>query len=99
VKKETPRCSNAEPGTYGHECGKEATHAGKHPFSGNTQIRDLPYFVGGRCPDCLKYGYENKGMNEFAPVVNGTVTFKDGLTFKWGKVNDWGYHSWKTHEG
>lgn len=26
-----PRCVNSEPGTYGHECGRDATTVGTHP--------------------------------------------------------------------
>lgn len=45
------KCHNAEPGTYGHECGKPATWLGT---DGNG-------FTSGFCDDCKQYGYEAKG--------------------------------------
>src|SRR6266566_3686223 len=45
------RCHNAEPGTYGHECGKPAVWLGT-TASG---------FVSGYCDDCKRHGAEARG--------------------------------------
>lgn len=42
------RCTNSEPGTFNHECGRPALYAGTHA-SGHVQ-----YF----CADCRSRGYE-----------------------------------------
>ena len=42
------QCHNAEPGTYGHECGKPATWLGT----------DRNGFVSGFCDDCRQHGWE-----------------------------------------
>ena len=44
------RCSNSEPGTFNHECGKPAKWAGTHP-SGHVQ-----HF----CDKCRADGWEAK---------------------------------------
>lgn len=45
------RCHNAEPGTFGHECGKPATWVGT-ASSG---------FQAGFCDDCKECGWEARG--------------------------------------
>lgn len=42
------RCHNAEPGTYGHECGKRATWVGTKASG----------FRSGFCDPCKKDGHE-----------------------------------------
>jgi hypothetical protein len=46
------RCHNAEPGTYGHECGKPAEWLGTKEREGGG------YFSSGFCTDCKEHGYE-----------------------------------------
>lgn len=46
------KCHNAEPGTYGHECGKSA------PWIGTTKSG----FEAGFCDDCKRHGYEAKAI-------------------------------------
>jgi len=46
------KCHNAEPGTYGHECGKPAIWIGTKANG----------FKSGFCDHCKKYGYERHGM-------------------------------------
>ena len=50
------KCHNAEPGTFGHECGKPATWIGRAP---TTHTRDGFHRVGF-CDDCKANGYEAK---------------------------------------
>ncbi len=44
------KCHNAEPGTFGHECGKPAKWIGT-TASG---------YACGFCDECRKHGYEAK---------------------------------------
>lgn len=46
------KCHNAEPGTYGHECGKPAAWIGA-ARSG---------FRSGFCEDCKRHGYESRDV-------------------------------------
>ena len=46
------KCHNAEPGTYGHECGKPAA------FIGTTANG----FRSGYCAACRDRGYEARGV-------------------------------------
>lgn len=46
------KCHNAEPGHYGHECGKPATWLGIQPTG----------FASGFCDDCKVRGYERRGF-------------------------------------
>jgi len=46
------KCHNAEPGTYGHECGKPAVWIGT----------DANGFASGFCDDCKRNGWERHGM-------------------------------------
>lgn len=43
-------CHNAEPGTYGHECGKPAVWIGT----------DAKGFASGFCDDCKQHGWESR---------------------------------------
>jgi len=51
-------CHNAEPGTYGHECGKPAKWLGTGASG----------FQSGFCDDCKAHGYEAKGMVAWVPA-------------------------------
>lgn len=46
------KCHNAEPGTYGHECGKPAAWVGT-TASG---------FRSGFCEECRQHGYEARDV-------------------------------------
>ena len=54
------RCHNAEPGTYGHECGRRAEWIGT-ATSG---------FRSGYCTKCRAAGYEARGMARWEPHPN-----------------------------
>jgi hypothetical protein len=45
------KCHNAQPGTYGHECGKPALWIGTNSNG----------FSSGFCDACAKHGYEARG--------------------------------------
>ncbi len=49
------KCHNAEPGTYGHECGKPAAWIGIKPSG----------FRSGYCDHCKGHGYEARGVIEW----------------------------------
>lgn len=49
------KCHNAEPGTYGHECGKQAEWIGTHPNG----------FRSGFCNACKLEGYEAKPITQW----------------------------------
>lgn len=51
VHEEITRCHNAEPGTYGHECGKPATWVGTSEYQGTI-------YRLGFCDHCKRHGYE-----------------------------------------
>lgn len=53
-------CHNAEPGTYGHECGKPAKWLGTSPGG----------FTSGFCNDCKANGYEAKRMTDWRLAGN-----------------------------
>ncbi len=46
------KCHNAEPGTYGHECGKPAKWIGES-YTG---------FRSGFCDECRKNGHEARSI-------------------------------------
>lgn len=48
-------CHNAEPGTYGHECGKPAKWVGTSSTG----------FQSGYCDDCKVRGWEGKSMGQW----------------------------------
>lgn len=59
------KCHNAEPGTFGHECGKPAVWLGTkmvrpRPWSTETPGEPEP-FTSGYCDDCKQHGFEAKG--------------------------------------
>jgi len=51
------QCQNAEPGTYGHECGKpaqwQATNANGHRAA--------------FCDQCKQHGHEARAYNQWTP--------------------------------
>jgi hypothetical protein len=68
-------CNFAPSGTYGHECGKPATHVAIVP----SKYHASGYYYGGRCPECSTIkGGENKGativpLNGHVNTYNVTV--------------------------
>jgi len=51
-------CHNAEPGTYGHECGKPAVWVGTSPGG----------FRSGFCQRCRDTGYEARSFTDWTPI-------------------------------
>ena len=51
------KCHNAQPGTYGHECGKPAIWVGENRNG----------FRCGYCADCKRNGYEARGVVSWQP--------------------------------
>lgn len=60
------RCHNAEPGTYGHECGKPATWVG-------TTARG---FACGFCDKCKIHGWEARDNVSWVPVMPAVVSVR-----------------------
>lgn len=57
------RCHNAEPGTYGHECGKPALWIGT----------DATGISSGFCDKCKRQGYEARNKVTWVPILPGTI--------------------------
>ena len=55
------KCHNAQPGTYGHECGKPATWVGSIKPGG---------FQSGFCNRCKIDGYEAREYTVWEPHPN-----------------------------
>jgi hypothetical protein len=53
-----PRCSNAQIGSFNHECGRPASFQGTHA-SGHKQ-----WF----CGECRTYGHEARGVKSWLPI-------------------------------
>lgn len=51
-------CHNAEPGTFGHECGKPAKWLGTGPRG----------FAAGFCDDCMVNGWDAKDRTTWTPL-------------------------------
>jgi hypothetical protein len=58
------RCHNAEPGTYGHECGKPAKWIGTSAKSGH---------VSGFCQDCKDRGYEARHYGQWKQAPRASL--------------------------
>jgi len=56
--KNGPRCVNAEPGTFSHECGKSATWIGTKASG----------WRGCYCDDCKADGFEARGCKTWSPL-------------------------------
>lgn len=52
------KCHNAEPGTFGHECGKPAQWIGTKPSG----------FRSGFCVACRARGFEARSVIKWEPV-------------------------------
>lgn len=52
-------CHNAQPGTYGHECGKPAE------WIGTTKLRA---FRMGFCDECKRRGFEARDIAAWEPI-------------------------------
>lgn len=58
------RCMNAEPGTFGHECGKSAKWIGtKH-----STITKGEFFHATFCDECKECGWERHGVIEWRAI-------------------------------
>jgi len=57
----TARCVNAEPGTYGHECGKPAAKIGSRPH-------EMGRFFACYCNDCAEHGSEAVKCTEWHEI-------------------------------
>ena len=55
----TAKCTNAEPGSFGHECGKPASWIGKKGSG----------FKACFCDECKVHGYEARNMIEWRPLA------------------------------
>lgn len=53
------KCHNAEPGTYGHECGQPAAWIGTKPSG----------FRSGYCDKCKRQGYEAREVKQWETMV------------------------------
>ena len=51
------RCTNAEPGNYGHECGKPAQWTATNKQGHNA----------GFCDQCKQYGHEARTYSQWTP--------------------------------
>lgn len=58
------KCHNAQPGTYGHECGKPAT------WIGTKTDEDGP-FESGFCDACKASGYEARPYKTWRRIAHG----------------------------
>ncbi len=58
------KCHNAEPGTFGHECGKPAIWIGSRPYPGFPGS----VFESGFCDDCRARGSEAHTMTAWRPA-------------------------------
>lgn len=68
------KCHNAQPGTFGHECGKPAVWVGTKAGG----------FSSGFCADCKEHGHEARVMARWETVEQYrarslTMTAFDGL--------------------
>ena len=54
-----PRCVNAEPGTFGHECGQPAAFIGTKIATGAQ---------ASFCADCKELGHEARGFGEWHAI-------------------------------
>jgi hypothetical protein len=57
------KCTNSEPGTFNHECGKPATWEGTHK-GGYTQRF---------CSDCAQHGSEARGIVSWYDLTGPTA--------------------------
>lgn len=73
-------CTNAEPGTYGHECGKPADYIALH---------DAGRFYVGRCAHCAEHGAERDGLVNWQRVpawyIAAAYRLADDLADHWGR--------------
>lgn len=51
------KCHNAQPGTFGHECGKPAAWVGETANG----------FRSGYCAHCKEHGWEARGVIHWMP--------------------------------
>jgi hypothetical protein len=63
------KCSNAQYGSFNHECGKPAVWTGCFPPHNPLEKRYL--FYAARCDWCRHYGDERHGARSWEPYVPG----------------------------
>ena len=64
-------CHNAEPNTYGHECGKPAVWRGtkqRLTFSAYVGQVESTVFQSTFCDRCKRVGYEARDFNQWERV-------------------------------
>lgn len=66
-----PRCVNAEPGTFGHECGVVAAFVGTKTDG----------FQAAFCEACRVTGFESRGYGQWIPLVPLQRTPEGALGF------------------
>lgn len=64
------RCHNAQPGTYGHECGKPAVWLGTNAKP----------FTMGFCDNCKRHGYEARDVVKWERI-KATPSSVDGRAY------------------
>lgn len=60
------KCHNAEPGTYGHECGKPAEWVGTAPST----MHPGATYASGYCDRCKRNGWEARNVASWARVAS-----------------------------
>lgn len=55
------KCHNAEPGSFGHECGRAATWVGESPTGRRS----------GFCDHCQQHGWEAQGVARWERRLEG----------------------------
>ncbi|TXH35264.1 MAG: hypothetical protein E6Q98_15850 [Rhodospirillaceae bacterium] len=81
------KCHNAEPGSFGHECGKPATWIGGKPDG----------FRSGFCDHCKDHGSEARFFEDWKRIdqrrvaVTNLLTSIDQLKAAFGAPGDYGY--------
>lgn len=58
------RCTNAEPGTFNHECGKPASLRGLIAGQYGPTVQHF-------CDDCRKHGHEARRVSQWAAIRPG----------------------------
>ena len=60
----TQACSNAEPGTFNHECGKPAEWLADCP----SKFKPGETFTAAFCSDCKEHGYEARAYTDWRAI-------------------------------
>lgn len=62
------KCSNAEPGTFNHECGKPAQWLGGKPAQFPDMADSRGLFWAAFCDKCKKHGHEARRITEWLDI-------------------------------